>query len=275
MVSRLLQSPGRRLTLPRAMLAKAYSIVRGTRNKEDVPLDGFFAVCAPMVGIIPPHLYPQMMGWQMGPPSPGDTVSNLRVGRSRNCSNRYLQEKTPQLTRLFVPNPSTLPEQYAATSLCVEDLVQHCCDTGYTISGNGTTTNVTAAGPSSIAVQPFIAPSPSMIMTDSPRDSEETPLSPASEELGRLLSEALSAPVGDIELSNATSAIKDIGSSYPHNNSFDPTLNFDFDYSFNPSSFENGAAWDAFDPALMGGNGDIGGIDWDAFVDENGNAFFA
>jgi hypothetical protein len=39
------------------ILAKAYSIVRGSRENEDVPLDGFFEVCAPLIGIIPPSEY--------------------------------------------------------------------------------------------------------------------------------------------------------------------------------------------------------------------------
>ena len=51
----------------RAMLAKAYSIVRGSREKEDVPLDEFFKICAPLIGVIPPEEYQQMMGWQLVP----------------------------------------------------------------------------------------------------------------------------------------------------------------------------------------------------------------
>ena len=41
-----------------AMFAKAYSILRGNREKEVcVPLDGFFEICAPLIGVIPPDEY--------------------------------------------------------------------------------------------------------------------------------------------------------------------------------------------------------------------------
>ena len=59
------------------MLAKAYSIVRGSREKEDVPLDGFFEICAPLIGIIPPDEYPLRMGWHVGPANADDEVCIL------------------------------------------------------------------------------------------------------------------------------------------------------------------------------------------------------
>nr|ADU79052.1 mating type 1-1 protein [Zymoseptoria tritici] len=58
-----------------ALLSKAYSVARGTRSKIDVPLSGFFALCAPLVGVIPPQDYLGMLGWQMTAPRPGETVS--------------------------------------------------------------------------------------------------------------------------------------------------------------------------------------------------------
>ena len=56
------------------MLAKAYSILRGNREKEDVPLDEFFKICAPLIGVIPPDEYQQRMGWQLGPARADDEV---------------------------------------------------------------------------------------------------------------------------------------------------------------------------------------------------------
>lgn len=38
------------------MLAKAYSIVRGSREKEDAPLDEFFKLCTPLIGVIQPEV---------------------------------------------------------------------------------------------------------------------------------------------------------------------------------------------------------------------------
>lgn len=56
------------------MLAKAYSILRGCREKDEVPLDDFFNICAPRIGVVPPQHYVQMMGWQLGPAKAGDAV---------------------------------------------------------------------------------------------------------------------------------------------------------------------------------------------------------
>jgi hypothetical protein len=61
----------------RAMLAKAYSILRGNREKEEVPLDEFFNICAPLIGIIPPEEYQKMMGWQLTPAKADDEVCSL------------------------------------------------------------------------------------------------------------------------------------------------------------------------------------------------------
>lgn len=58
------------------MLAKAYSVLRGSREKEEVPLDDFFLICAPLIGVIPPNQYQQLMGWTMSPPSNDDRVSH-------------------------------------------------------------------------------------------------------------------------------------------------------------------------------------------------------
>lgn len=57
------------------MLAKAYSVLRGSREKEDAPLDKFLEECAPLIGVIPPDRYQEMMGWQLNPADEGDKVS--------------------------------------------------------------------------------------------------------------------------------------------------------------------------------------------------------
>ena len=67
------------------MLARAYSIVRGSREKEDAPLDQFLDICAPLIGIIPPQEYQAVMGWQLAPPNQDDKVSNPESERGFKC----------------------------------------------------------------------------------------------------------------------------------------------------------------------------------------------
>lgn len=57
------------------MIAKAYSVVRGSREKEEAPLDEFLSLCAPLIGVIPPNDYQTVMGWQLTPASQDDKVS--------------------------------------------------------------------------------------------------------------------------------------------------------------------------------------------------------
>ena len=91
---------------------------------------------------------------------------------------------------------------------------------------------------------------------------------PSEDELNRALLEALSEPpAGEASLSNATIAINGAGATYPYNTAFDPTSHFDI--SFNPNSLEDGGAWDAFDVAQTGNGNGIGGIDWNAFINED------
>lgn len=92
----------------RTILAKAYSILRGSRKKEDVPLDEFFHLCAPRIGIIPPDQYQQLMGWQISPPDDAD------------------QTKTLQVVRLFTPDLDALPNKFTTTNLSADDLVEYC-----------------------------------------------------------------------------------------------------------------------------------------------------
>lgn len=48
-----------------AMLAKAYSVLRGNKEKYEVPLSDFFDTCAPLVGVIPAEEYMTIMGWKV------------------------------------------------------------------------------------------------------------------------------------------------------------------------------------------------------------------
>lgn len=59
-----------------AIIAKAYSVLRGSREKEDAPLDEYLNIAVPVIGVVPPDQYPQMMGWQVIAPTTGDQVSD-------------------------------------------------------------------------------------------------------------------------------------------------------------------------------------------------------
>ena len=60
-------------------MAKAYSELRGTRGKADAPLDEYFRLAVPVIGVISPENYQTMMGWQLTAPSDGSQVSNPSV----------------------------------------------------------------------------------------------------------------------------------------------------------------------------------------------------
>lgn len=65
-------------TTRRTILAKAYSIVRGDREKEEAPLDDFLALCTPLMGMITPDEYEEKMGWSLGEK---DKVRHLSSGK--------------------------------------------------------------------------------------------------------------------------------------------------------------------------------------------------
>jgi hypothetical protein len=60
-----------------SILAKSYSILRGNRDKEEVSLDKFLEMCAPLIGVIPPDIYLSVMGWELGESSEQDQVCTL------------------------------------------------------------------------------------------------------------------------------------------------------------------------------------------------------
>jgi hypothetical protein len=58
-----------------ALIAKAYSILRGSREKDEAPLDAFLDIVVPFIGIVPPDRYPHVMGWQVIAPGEYSEVS--------------------------------------------------------------------------------------------------------------------------------------------------------------------------------------------------------
>ena len=219
-------------------------------EKEDVPLDRFFEICAPLVGIISPSEYQQTMGWQLSPAKAGDEVCYVHQKLFSSTLTLYEQEKVPQLTRSFVPSLNMLSEKYTTTSLGVDDLVKHCYAVGYAGAESNGTPSAVSSGSLTMAVQSTAA------AADAANALSEKEIEQA---VRAVLSDR---PAGETTLSNATTAVDRTGATYPYNETFDPTS--DFDINFNPNSLEFGGAWDAFDPTMIGT--DTMGIDWEAFI---------
>ncbi|KAM0718073.1 hypothetical protein Q7P37_006405 [Cladosporium fusiforme] len=93
-----------------SILAKGYSILRGDRDKEEVSLGLYLAHCAPLVGIIPPHMYLDVMGWELGEP------------------NGQVKDGSSHVTRKVVPDVGSFPAGLMTTTLSVEDLVNSCIE---------------------------------------------------------------------------------------------------------------------------------------------------
>jgi hypothetical protein len=209
-------------------------VLRGSREKEDAPLDEFIRLCAPRIGVIPPDQYQQMMGWQIGPPKNGD------------------QDKLPQVIRLFAPDFDSFPEKFTTTNLSADNLVEYCIQAGYVKTGDNSTPHSGAQGALTMAVQPtalvttLVTAPPAIDGTVAIQDPHgpDTLLAPYGP-----MHEPMAVPAGQRSLTEATTAVTNDG-VYPFNTYFDP--NAEFDFSFNPTAetnLEDGGRWDAYDLA--------------------------
>lgn len=90
-----------------AIVAKAYSVIRDSIGKVNVPLDKFFAIAIDHVGIINVDQYLLCMGY-------AKPTANAKV-----------------LTRLFHPTVSDFPNYIRTTNVSVDDLVDYCKKTGH------------------------------------------------------------------------------------------------------------------------------------------------
>jgi len=247
------------------MLAKAYSVVRGSREKEDAPLDEFLGLCAPLIGVITPDEYQQVMGWKLTPADQDDKVSfgqNVQIWSSHSlCA----QEKVPTLARIFVPN---FPAELTTTTLSVDDLIQRCHAAGYIKDGGEETVAHSTSGSLTMAVQPTATHLEGMLgpvqasngvpASMSEQDNVLPALSPTDVAFQNAMSAAMfEAPAGAAALADATVALNDLCSQWPHNEAFDPSSEFEINYDPN-----NGDPWDAQDLCTTT-NGDV---DWDGLV---------
>lgn len=91
------------------ILAKAYSNIRDTKGKDTAPLDMFLTLSAPHIGIVPPLEYLNILGWRFSRDEDGQ-MTLVHDGDSKAAA--------------FSQNLTT-------TNLSVEDIIQHCCNSGY------------------------------------------------------------------------------------------------------------------------------------------------
>ncbi|KAF2770725.1 hypothetical protein EJ03DRAFT_335431 [Teratosphaeria nubilosa] len=85
----------------KAVHAKAYSLLRGSREKEDAPLDEFFRFCAPHIGIIPPEQY-QELGWQIIPSTSGSGFLGYSRFPSTNTDEDQDRRACPEIQLLLI-----------------------------------------------------------------------------------------------------------------------------------------------------------------------------
>ncbi|KAI7496777.1 hypothetical protein KC367_g6432 [Hortaea werneckii] len=239
-----------------AILAKAYSILRGGRDKDEAPLDEFFRLCAPRIGVIPPGLYQQMMGWQLIPAKEGE------------------QDKTPQIVRTFVPDVDTFADEYTTTNLSADDLVNFCTEAGYVRFNTPAIASPAAHSALTMAVQPNTTLTTQLTLPVNGNEGNDMLLSPWSASFATVMQAAMAGPnaglTNSMALSNATSAVSGEG-VFAHADMFDPTGHFQI--SFDPNQ-NNGltdrGGFDAFDPATNFGVDDMLPFDWDQFINEEG-----
>ncbi|TKA65978.1 hypothetical protein B0A55_10878 [Friedmanniomyces simplex] len=255
-----------------AILAKACSVLRGSRGKDEAPLDFFLGLVVPLMGIVAPEHYQAMMGWQVTAPSDSD------------------QDKTPRVVRLFTPDFSTFDNRYISTTLSVDDLVQYCMSSGYLNDTNARASVGNAHGALTMAVHPTVtavtaataAPlhthPANLNITAANNATIADPLSPDSLSLATQLGMAINstlppAPAAPPALTTAATAATN-ALNYSYGTFFDPTSKFD--YTFNPTEETAGLGDDgfypAFDPTASMSVDDALNLDWSQFVNDDGSA---
>ena len=94
-----------------SILAKAYSIIRDSKGKENAPLDVYLAINGPFIGIIAPENYLVMLGWEI----------------SLNGEGQVSLRRDSDL------DVSVLDHQLLTSNVSVADIIQHSYDSGYIV----------------------------------------------------------------------------------------------------------------------------------------------
>lgn len=119
-----------------AILAKAYSIMRGYKSKNEAPLDEYLALTCPHIGIISSDDYLTIMGW----------VIVEEGGKT-------------ELERHYMPNANTFTDHFMTTNLSAEDIVAFCYFVDYVKDeDDNVPRNDPAAAVLSMATHPAQAP---------------------------------------------------------------------------------------------------------------------
>lgn len=92
-----------------SILAKAYSRIRDSKGKAKAPLDSYLAINGPLIGIVPPEKYLEMLGWKI---VAGDDGGRL-------------------LRRDFDVDVSSLDQDLLTSNVSVNDIIKHSYASGY------------------------------------------------------------------------------------------------------------------------------------------------
>ncbi|KAK3674305.1 hypothetical protein LTR78_005774 [Recurvomyces mirabilis] len=224
-----------------ATIAEAYGVLRGAREKEDAPLDQFIAIAVPHIDIISLAQYPGVMGWAVILPGDAD------------------EAKISSVQRLFAPSISQLPAAYTSTKVSA-----------------GTANGHAAL---SMAVQPT-----AQIPASFTPETSESPVTPLVGPADELLLSPLSVRLqGELEIAlgmkqadgnNAFTAVKETvteASSYPYNNMFDPTSEFEmsfFDTAADNEAMADSGAFATFRPSADMTMEDMLNLDYNTYINE-------
>ncbi|KAI5308880.1 hypothetical protein KEM55_004640 [Ascosphaera atra] len=177
-----------------AILARAYSRIRDD-HIEDVSLDSFLSLNGPLIGIVSPADYPAVMG--------------LKV--AKDSGKRYSVRHTE------VVGPTQCE---VATTLSVDDIVQHCYQTGYVVgcssrlsegfSGSEVAMAVTAQHPPPL-LSPYNPPGCSQ-----PDDSRGTSnMAQDTMQQQNLKKSCIHSQCRTVDLANSSNAMKTHSNAYP------------------------------------------------------------
>ena len=182
------------------ILAKAYSIIRDNKGKDNAPLDSFLALNAPLIGITSPAKYLEMLGWRFS------------VNENNETS----------LTHEASATDMPFDKALLTTNLSVNDVIQHCyacgyieADGGMLIVGEGSTmTMATTAQPTEASSDQLAGPGVDAVPQESNEDaSDSSSATPQNTEAGNIASAGVTAEEAaekDFEKDLVESMLKDL-----------------------------------------------------------------
>lgn len=221
-----------------SIIAKAYSLVRDLKGKDDAPLDAFLKINAPFIGIVNPEEYMSVLGWDIEI----DQIGQILLRRSANS------------------NTNNFDNEVLTTNVSVEDIIRNTYERGYIDRDDG----ATIAVPKNEAALTMAATAQPVGVNDvSPLNLNS--LSVSDNHSSIVLSsgtELLNEDIQDMDTSKGPDIIRpkspvrpsdfSLTGEHPFNAEFEPGLNgFTFDQSmgnqFNPFDIGDGYDINDFD----------------------------